>query len=135
MASPAAEAIGGPLYEPFAVEVQRRGDVAIVRPRHELDLTTIGTLRAALDGIKGSARLVLDLRDLSFMDSTGVHLLLELHQRARHRGFELSLVAPAPPADRAIRLCGLDEELPFVSGDAGGRRGDLPVLAALDQVP
>jgi hypothetical protein len=34
----------------------------------------------------------------------------------------LSLVAPAPPADRAIKLCGLDEVLPFVkAADLTGR--------------
>ena len=59
--------------EPFAVEVQRRDAVAIVRPRGELDLVTVETLRAALDGIESTGRLVLDLRGLSFIDSTGLH--------------------------------------------------------------
>jgi anti-sigma B factor antagonist len=109
-----ARAIGDAVHEPFAVDIQRRDDVAIVRPRHELDLSTVETLRAALDGVEDVARLVLDLRELSFMDSTGLHLLLELDERARCRRFELSLVAPAPPADRTIKLCGLDDALPFV---------------------
>ena len=67
--------------EPFAVEVQRRDDVAIVQPRGELDLATVETLRAALDDIKGAGRLVLDLRGLSFIDSRGLHLLVALHRR------------------------------------------------------
>ena len=99
----------------FAVEVRRRGDVATVQPRGELDLASVATLRAALDGIKGAGRLVLDLRGLSFIDSTGLHLLVAFHQRAQREGFRLTLVAPAPPVARAIQLCGLDKSLPFVA--------------------
>jgi anti-anti-sigma factor len=111
--------------EPFGVEVQRRDHVTIVKPRGELDMATVETLRttldaaiaetlrAALDGFETGARLVLDLRRLSFIDSTGVRLLLTLDQRARRDGFLLALVAPAAPIDRPIQLCGLDQVLPF----------------------
>jgi len=101
--------------QPFAVEVQRQGAVAIVQPRGELDLVTVETLRDALDGVESADRLVLDLRGLSFMDSTGLHLLVALHRRAQCDGVKLTLVAPAPPVDSAIQLCGLDRQLPFVA--------------------
>ncbi len=105
--------VAGP--QRFVVEVQRQEAVAIVRPRGELDLDTVETLRATLDGIGSGERLVLDLRGLSFMDSTGLHLLVTLHRRAQRDGWHLTLVAPAAPVDRAIQLCGLDQELPFVA--------------------
>ena len=113
--------------KPFVVEVQRREHVTIVQPRGELDLATAETLRstleaaiadtqrAALDGMENGARLVLDLRGLSFIDSTGLHLLVALDQRAERDGFQLMLLAPAAPADRAIQLCGLDQTLPFAT--------------------
>jgi anti-sigma B factor antagonist len=117
--------------EPFGVEVRCRDAVAIVQPRGELDLVTVETLRAALDAIESAERLVLDLRGLSFMDSTGLQLLVALHRRAQRDGLQLALVAPAPPVDRAIRVCGLDQELPFVAAidgepaeAASGPRGD-----------
>jgi anti-sigma B factor antagonist len=127
--------------EPFAVAVQCRDHVTIVQPRGELDMATVETLRAtldaaiaeallaALDGFETGARLVLDLRRLSFIDSTGLHLLVALDRRARHDGFQLTLVAPAPPVDRAIELCGLREVLPFVAAvDAvdGESHGSAP---------
>jgi anti-anti-sigma factor len=105
--------VAGP--EPFAVEVQQRDAVAIVQPRGELDLVTVEMLRAALDGIRSPERLVVDLRGLSFMGSTGLQLLVALHQRAQREGWQLTLVAPAAPVDRATQLCGLDTELPFVA--------------------
>ena len=123
--------------EPFAVEVQRRKQVTIVRPRGELDLATAEALRstldaaiaetltAGLDGMEDGAHLVLDLRGLSFIDSAGLHLLVALDQRAQRDGFQLTLLAPATPADRAIQLCGLDQVLPFATPvDAGD--GSLP---------
>ena len=114
--SGSAQAIG---LERFAVEVQRRDDVAIVQPHGELDVATVETLRAALDAIERPGRLLLDLRGLSFIDSTGLHLLVALHQRAQRDEFQLTLLAPAAPIDRAIHLCGLDEVLPFVTAVDG----------------
>jgi anti-sigma B factor antagonist len=101
--------------EPFAIEVRRRDAVAVVQPRGELDLATIKTLRDALDGAGSAERLVLDLRGLTYIDSTGLHLLVDLHERARRDGFELVLFAPAAPVDKPIRICGLYAVLPFAS--------------------
>ena len=115
--------------EPFAVEVQHRDRATIVQPRGELDMATAETLRAtldvaiaetlraALDGFETGARLVLDLHRLTFIDSTGLHLLVALDQRAHRDGFLLTLLAPAAPIDRAIQLCGLHQVLPFVPAD------------------
>ena len=76
-------------------------------------------LRVALDSVATARRQVLDLRGLSFIDSTSLYLLVALHRRAQRDGFQLTLLAPAAPVDRAIRLCRLDEVLPFVSADDG----------------
>jgi anti-sigma B factor antagonist len=122
-----------PELEPFAVEVRRRDHVTIVRPRGELDTATVetlqtsldgaiaDTLRATLDGFEAAPRLVLDLRGLSFIDSTGLHLLVALDRRAQHDGFVLTLVAPTAPVDRAIELSGLYPLLPFVAPDNAAR--------------
>jgi anti-anti-sigma factor len=101
--------------EPFAVAVQRRDDLAIVRPSGELDVATVETLRAALDSVRSAGRLLLDLRGLSFIDSAGLHLLVVLAERAQGDRSRLTLVAPPAPVDRTIRLCGLDEALPFAA--------------------
>jgi anti-sigma B factor antagonist len=103
---------------PFSVAVQRHGNVAIVEPRGELDVATAQTLHAILEEIKSAGRLVLDLRGLSFIDSSGLHLLVALHQRAQRDGFQLALIAPTPPVDRAIHVSGLGKTLPFVPPSA-----------------
>ena len=119
-----ARAVG---LEPFAVKVQRREDAATVQPRGELDVATVETLRAALGAVRSAGRLVLDLRRLSFIDSTGLHLLVALHQRTQRDGCQLTILAPAAPIDRAIRLCGLDEWLPFVDAETVGRANQRAV--------
>lgn len=128
--------------ERFGVEVEQRNHVTIVQPYGELDLATIETLRSALeaavlqtlhtarDGMEIPARLVLDLRGLSFLDSTGLHLLADLDRRATRDGFELTLLAPAKPFDRAIQLSGLDKSLPFVTPDVTAAEHREPKAAS-----
>ena len=125
-----AEAAEMARFESFTVAVQRREHITIVQPRGELDIATVetlrttfdaaiaDTLRAAPDGTESSPRLVLDLRGLSFIDSSGLHLLRAVDQRAKRDGFQLTLVAPTAPVERAIQLCGLDQVLTFVAPDA-----------------
>ena len=115
MAEPIDPRCKGATREILVVDVTRRGATALVQPRGELDIATVERLRAALDEFGAPGRLVLDLRGLSFIDSTGLHLLTELHERATRDRFELRLVAPRAPADRSIRVCGLDRHLPFVA--------------------
>ncbi len=112
-ASARAVDIAGP--ETFAVEVQCHAGVAVVQPRGALDLVAVETLHAALGAINSVRHLVLDLRGLSFIDSSGLHLLVVFNKRAQRDGLQLTLLAPAPPVDRAIQLCGLDTALPFVA--------------------
>ena len=116
--------------------MKRRDHITIVQPHGELDIATVETLRAtldsaiaetqrlALDGMESPARLVLDLRALSFLDSTGLHLLVALNQRAKRDGFRLALLAPAAPIDRPIRLTGLDQVLPIVAPDDAATAND-----------
>ena len=67
-----------PSPEAFSVRTERHGDAAVVVPTGELDLATAPALEAALqsgfDGV--AARVVLDLRELEFIDSSGLRTLL-----------------------------------------------------------
>ena len=110
--------------EPFAVECSATETSRPCALAANSTSSAAETLQAALDGITSVGRLMLDLRELSFIDSTGLHLLVALDARSRQDGFQLTLLAPRAPADRAIRVCGLDRVLPFVAGNiaAGGPR-------------
>jgi anti-sigma B factor antagonist len=121
MATPFDMVRNGAKSEMLVVDVEWRDGASVVQLRRELDLATVDVLRATLDGLGACRSLVIDMRGLSFIDSSGLHLLVELQQRAERDGLELRLVAPPAPVDTPIRLCGLDERLPFVAElPAGG---------------
>jgi len=99
-------------------EIRDRGDreAVIVEIAGELDLGTIPELTAHVeDRLDGSPEaLVLDLSEVTFMDSSGVRLLIELHERARAQRWTLSLIRSAhEPANAVLRMTGADVALPF----------------------
>ncbi|HEX2152413.1 MAG TPA: STAS domain-containing protein [Acidimicrobiia bacterium] len=72
----------------------------------ELDLATAPQVSKELDGSSdGVNRLVLDTTQLAFIDSTGLHLLLEARQRF---GAALELI-PGKATERLLELAGLRE--------------------------
>ena len=101
---------------PFRLDTERDGDVAALRLAGELDMGATFSLEPELDRLLGDEdvrRLVVDLRDVTFVDSTGLRLILDLHQRAEREDRALSLVRGAPPVQRVFTLAGLDDVLPF----------------------
>jgi anti-sigma B factor antagonist len=91
------------------IEVSRNGDAVLVRLGGELDLSTAPTVRRALlDAVDGApGRVVVDLGEVEFMDSTALSTLLEARARLRERERFL-LAAPGLEARRALEISGLD---------------------------
>ncbi len=90
-------------WRPFRCSIEPRRDELWLEPAGELDLESATVLRAVLGEYldAGFPRLVLDLRAVTFMDSSGLHLLLEAQRDARARGVELS-VRPGPPSVQRV---------------------------------
>jgi anti-sigma B factor antagonist len=98
----------------FHCESGRNGGTAWVRPVGELDLDTVPQLEEALAAMRAEARrLVLDLRGLTFMDSTGLRLVIRWDGEARRDGFEFAIVPGSEVVQRVIRLTGMDDQLTF----------------------
>jgi anti-sigma B factor antagonist len=58
-------------------------------------------------------KVVLDLSELEFIDSMGIHFVVTAHQTAEADGRELTIVRGGPAVDRIFRLVGLGDVLPF----------------------
>src|SRR5215210_4070954 len=88
-------------------EVRRDGDAVVVRLRGELDLANVERLRdVLLDAARGdAARLVVDLGDVIFLDSTALGALVQAHRALGERA--LVLVAPAGDPRRPLAVSGL----------------------------
>jgi anti-anti-sigma factor len=79
----------------------------------ELDLSTVPVLTESIERLRVDT-LTLDLGPLSFMDSTGLRLLIELHRRATREGWKLVLMRPQEETAAAVlRATGADAALPF----------------------
>jgi anti-sigma B factor antagonist len=102
--------------EPFRCEVEPRRATVHVRPVGELDLATVPAVETQLVELRaaGFTSLVLDLRGVRFLDSTGLHLILDWHTSAEADGISFGLLAGPPAVQRLFELSGLTERLRFL---------------------
>jgi anti-anti-sigma factor len=87
-----------------AVEPDR--ERVIVRVGGELDLSVASDVGARVDELLGVGftRIVVDLREVSFLDSAGVHMLVAAQRSAERHDAGLSLVAVPPSVRRVLEL-------------------------------
>lgn len=102
---------------PFRVDVHPERDRVRVVPVGELDVGTADELEATLRELREAdfARIVLDLRELEFLESAGLRVIVVATQLARRDGQDLALISGPPAVQRAIEMCGLLEQLHFDS--------------------
>ena len=83
-----------------------------IAPTGELDLATVPQLKARLhDSIHNRPATVLDLSGLSFMDSSGIALLVASIGHARQNNHEFYVRDPSPTVRRTLQLSGLTNQL------------------------
>jgi anti-sigma B factor antagonist len=100
----------------------RNGTVAVVAPTGELDLSGAAVLEDELDRLAAESELatvVLDLRGLEFMDSSGLRLVVMADSQAREAGRRLLLVPGAQPVQRVFEITRMNERLTFVDEPFG----------------
>ena len=115
-------------FEPppvFSIEVTagRDGHGVVVAVAGELDVTTAPAVESMLRAQLAAGAVLLDLKRLSFMDSSGIRLLDAVLRDMRPMGWTL-LIVPAlqPPVRRIIELTGMTNSLPF-DEDSGVQQG------------
>lgn len=98
----------------FGIEVIPAEGRVILAVTGELDLASAPRLRATLAEVRESdfGHIVLDLRELTFMDSTGLQLLFDEHRTAVSNNHTFSVVHADGPIRRVIELSGLAETFP-----------------------
>lgn len=100
----------------FRVDVRRNGSAAVVTVSGELDLASGPQLEAELDRLTAPETrvVVLDLRRLDFMDSTGLSIIVRAHQRMVEEGGEMGLVKGSQQVQRLLDLTGVADRLRLV---------------------
>lgn len=98
----------------FRLEEERtEAGTAVLVLAGEIDLSTSGRFRAALDAARqgGANGIVVDLSDVTFVDSTMLRELLRAHGDCGENGVRFALAAPGPPVRRLLELTGTDAVL------------------------
>jgi anti-sigma B factor antagonist len=102
----------------FELGVDSGDERVTFTPRGELDLATAPDMEEqVLSAVRaGGKAVVVDLRELTFMDSTGVRTIVAAHQVAEESGTDLRVVRPSRESavSRVIEISGIDDALGLV---------------------
>lgn len=103
------------------LDVTVTGD-GTLRVAGEIDASSVRVLADHLEPLpEGRGEVLLDLAEVTFVDSSGLRVLIDAHQRAERGGRRLVLVEPSPVVRRLLDISGLDGLLhvrPDVAGSA-----------------
>lgn len=112
-AAPATEADG----DNFDVLVVKHDDAVVVSVRGEIDVATAPRLWTVLTEASPEAkrRLVIDLHDTVFIDSTALTVFVRAFKQLRHQGAELVLRSPRANARTVLNVTGLDKVITIES--------------------
>ncbi|HXL05063.1 MAG TPA: anti-sigma factor antagonist [Bacillota bacterium] len=98
-------------------EVRVIGRVLVVGIWGELDLNTAPSFRSAveeqLDANPDITDILLMMQEVTFIDSSGLGVILGRYKRLRPHGGNVIVVAPSPQARRALELSGLASVIPI----------------------
>jgi anti-anti-sigma factor len=96
------------------VHTHHLGDTDVVLPDGELDLATAPRLAAALAETR-APRVVLDLRRLTFVDSSGIGVIVKFQRYFAAEGVRFGVVKGADQVQRAFAICHVEPLLPWTN--------------------
>ena len=98
----------------------RANSTATVTVTGDIDLASVGRLERARDrALSGNpSQVLIDLRGVRFIDSSGLKFLIETDRLSRSGGWRLKLHKPAATAMRTFVVTGVEKHLPFIDTDS-----------------
>jgi anti-sigma B factor antagonist len=105
---------------PFEIHRELENGAARLTVVGELDIATVPELERAARALLGSSlqELLIDISGVSFIDSSGLRLLIELSNDAGAGGWTLKLTPPPAEILTIFRISGVEENLPFLQEGA-----------------
>jgi anti-sigma B factor antagonist len=100
----------------LSVTVRRERGIAIAEVTGDIDISTAAGLRERLSGLADSGQpLIVDLNRVTFIDSTGLGVLVSAARRAAARGGSLHAVCSRPQTRKLLWLTGVDRRIPLTA--------------------
>lgn len=97
------------------IDVAPHGERTVITATGEIDLSTAPMLESHLDELVVDSHVVLDLSGVTFIDSTGLRVILSADSKAGEHGRALAIVATNGPVLRLFELTGVDVRLALFS--------------------
>jgi anti-sigma B factor antagonist len=113
----------------MTVQVSELDGWAVARVTGDVDVATAPRLRERLVGLitDGQTRLVVDLDEVDFLDSTGLGVIVGVLKRARTLGGDLRLVCTRPAIRKVFEITALDRTMPLAeTAEAALGRAPVP---------
>jgi anti-anti-sigma factor len=116
----------------LSVTVRRERGVVIAEVTGDIDMSTVAGLRERLFGVADSGQpLIVDLNRISFIDSTGLGVLIAVARRADAHGGSVHAVCSRPQTRKLLWLTGVDRRIPLTATVEGA----LMLLTASRDAP
>ncbi|MEM7091998.1 MAG: STAS domain-containing protein [Actinomycetota bacterium] len=96
----------------FEVDSEDFEHHSVLRPRGDIDAYSVGQFREALSAMAETARLLIDLSEVPFMDSAGLGALIGGIRRNRDHDGEIVVVCDKPALTRLLHTTGFDRIVP-----------------------
>jgi stage II sporulation protein AA (anti-sigma F factor antagonist) len=98
----------------LGIQSARRGDEQLIALEGDLEMANVAAVERELEFVEsGDCRqIVLDLRGLTFLDSTGIQVLMSAHARSQASGRVIALMVDNGPVRRVLDVCGALSILP-----------------------
>lgn len=103
------------MEENFDISEEERDGVAVTSVKGEIDVATAPQLRERLQrqASAGAATIIVDLLNVTFLDSTALGVLVGALKRSREAGGELRLVIEQPRILKVFEITGLTDVFPI----------------------
>ena len=98
----------------FDCTIERAGDTITVVPEGDIGMETTPLMREVLRQVVEShdnGRIDVDMRAVTFLDSTGLGMLVAAHRAAAAKGIDLRLCEPGPVVGMVLQIANLDDVL------------------------
>ena len=105
------------VQDQLLIDVRHDKGTAVLSLRGELDLASAPLLQTEIENseIASASMLVLDLEELTFIDSTGLRVLLTAYEHAQQRGQEFAVTQGSPQVQRLLSITGVGEHLRIIA--------------------
>ncbi|SFP02742.1 MULTISPECIES: STAS domain-containing protein [Actinomadura] len=98
----------------FDISLMRDDRCTLVRVKGDIDVVSRTRFEETLfEVVESGEPMVVDMREVTFCDSTGLNAIVAANRRAGERGTHIALVALPPRVQRVFRITGLDKFIPI----------------------